>query len=83
MGDKKSKPPKKTQDEKSEVTVKRCPECFVNLPLDAKRCFSCHTRVGGVDKHGKARRAVNWVSYIICILSWTIFFVYIKWAFKL
>jgi len=83
MGEKKNKPRKKTEADKPEVIVKRCPECFVNLPLDAKECFSCHTRVGGVDKHGKARNAVDWISYVLCILSWTIFFIYIKWAFDL
>jgi hypothetical protein len=65
------------------LLVKRCPECFINLPLDAKECFSCHTRVGKIDKEGKAKKSVDWVSYIICILSWAVFFIYIKWAFKL
>lgn len=83
MGDKKNTNSPKDPEERREVAVKRCPDCFVNLPIDAKRCFSCNARVGGVDKHGKAKPAVDWVAYIICILSWTIFFVYIKWAFKL
>ena len=74
---------KKQVDPANEITVKRCPECFVSLPLDAKECFSCHSKVGRVDKHGKAKKGVNWISYIICVLSWAIFFVYIKWAFKL
>ena len=81
MGEKEKK--KKRSSDPEELVIKRCPECFVSLPLDAKRCFSCNARVGGVDKHGKARKGVNWISYIICIISWTIFFVYIKWAFKL
>ena len=83
MGEKKTKPQKKPREKKIETAVKRCPECFVNLPLDAKECFACHAKVGGVDKYGKARRAVNWISYIICIIAWTVFFVYIKWAFDL
>ncbi|MDA8403469.1 MAG: hypothetical protein M0Z56_04625, partial [Desulfobacteraceae bacterium] len=58
--------------EKIDLLVKRCPECFVNLPLNAKRCFSCHARVGRADKHGMARKATNWISYIVCIVSWTI-----------
>ncbi|MCD6586401.1 MAG: hypothetical protein J7K96_11615 [Desulfobacteraceae bacterium] len=82
MGDKK-KDKKKQVDTVAEIIVKRCPECFVSLPLDAKECFSCHSKIGRADKHGKARKSVNWISYIICILSWTVFFVYIKWAFKL
>jgi ribosomal protein L40E len=84
MGEtKKEKKKKQVDTTRDELIVKRCPECFVSLPLDAKECFSCHSKVGQVDKHGKARKGVNWISYIICILSWTIFFVYIKWAFKL
>jgi len=85
MGDKKKdkKDKKKQVDTAVEIIVKRCPECFVTLPLDAKECFSCHSKIGRTDKHGKAQKSVDWVSYIICILSWTIFFVYIKWAFKL
>lgn len=64
-----------------DLRVKRCPECFINLGMDAKRCPSCRTRVGGPDKNGIARKATNWVSYVVCILSWTILILYIKWAF--
>jgi ribosomal protein L40E len=64
-----------------DLLVKRCPECFVNLPLDAKECFSCHTKVGRPDRHGKARKRPDWISYVICIISWAIFFLYIEWAF--
>jgi len=66
---------------RSNLLVKRCPECFINLPMDAKECFSCHTKVGGVDKHGKARKRGMWVSYVICIIAWAIFIGYLKWAF--
>jgi hypothetical protein len=64
-----------------DLLVKRCPECSVNLPLDAKRCFFCNARVGKADKHGMARKTTNWISYLVCILSWTILIFYIKWAF--
>lgn len=77
----KTKPPPEEGIDYSLLLTKRCPECFVDLPLDAKECSSCHTRVGKVDKHGKAQRKVNWVSYIICIVAWAIFIAYIKWAF--
>ena len=84
MGEtKKEKKKNQVNEEGFELLVKRCPECFVSLPLDAKECHSCHSKIGKVDKHGKAHKSVDWISYIICILSWTIFFVYIKWAFKL
>lgn len=83
MGETKKEKKKRQVERGDELIVKRCPECFVSLPLDAKECFSCHAKVGRADKHGKARKSVNWVSYVMCIISWTIFFVYIKWAFKL
>lgn len=83
MGDTKKGKKKKKGEPAEEIIVKRCPECFITLPLEAKECFSCHAKVGRVDKHGKAKKGVNWISYIVCIISWTVFFVYIKWAFKL
>jgi hypothetical protein len=83
MGETKKGKKKKQVEAADELIIKRCPECFVSLPLDAKECFSCHAKVGRADKHGKARKGVNWVSYIMCIVSWAIFFAYCKWAFKL
>ncbi len=84
MGETKKEKKKKRKDTAGdELLIKRCPECFVSLSLDAKECFSCYSKIGKVDKHGKAKKGVNWMSYIICIISWTIFFVYIKWAFEL
>ena len=74
---------KKQPEKADELAVKRCPECFVSLPLDAKECYSCQAKIGRVDKHGKAKKSVDWISYILCILSWTIFIAYVKWAFKL
>jgi len=64
-----------------DIQVKRCPECFVNLPIDARECFSCHAKVGGIDKHGRAKKRGTWVSYLICIIAWALFIGYIKWAF--
>ena len=75
-----TKPAEETLDLDS-ILTKRCPDCFVNLPLDAKECFSCHTRVGKPDKHGKAQKKPDWVAYIVCIISWAVFILYIKWAF--
>ncbi|MDZ7830959.1 MAG: hypothetical protein U5L07_04335 [Desulfobacterales bacterium] len=63
------------------LLVKRCPECFINLPMDARECFSCHTKVGRADKHGKARKRGMWVSYVTCLIAWAIFIGYLKWAF--
>ena len=81
MGAAKKTKKKNQPVETDEVVVKRCPECFVHLPLDAKECFSCHAKIGKVDKYGKARKGINWISYIICILSWAFLIFYLKWAF--
>jgi len=61
--------------------TKRCPECFTELSLDAKICFSCNQKVGKLGKHGLAKKPFNWLSYVICILSWLGFCLYIWWAF--
>jgi len=70
-----------SKDEKIDLEVKRCPECFISLPLDAKECPSCHAKVGKADKHGKALKKTDWISYVACIISWTILFLYVQWAF--
>ncbi len=66
---------------KQNYLVKRCPECFINLPIDAKRCHSCQNRVGSVDRQGKAKKATNWYAYIMCVVSWAGLILYLKWAF--
>jgi len=80
MGIRKNKKKSQESDTQSYL-VKRCPECFASLPIDATRCYSCKTRVGGVDRQGKARRPVNWYAYFTCILSWAALILYIWWAF--
>ncbi|HMA66800.1 MAG TPA: hypothetical protein VKO20_03180 [Desulfosalsimonadaceae bacterium] len=70
-----------TRQQRREVQVKRCPECFTSLPAEARECYFCHAKVGGVDKHGQAKKRGTWVSYVICLLAWAVFIGYIKWAF--
>lgn len=72
---------KLNREDQKKALVKRCPECFINLPIDAKECFSCHTKVGGIDKYGRAKKRGAWVPYVGCIIAWGIFIAYIKWAF--
>jgi len=60
---------------------KKCPYCHVYLKPEDKRCFSCHRRVGSVNRLGIARKPFNWVAYLVCILSWTAFGLYVWWAF--
>jgi len=78
---KKAKNDRLSAEERKTVQIKRCPECFVRLPIDARECFSCHTKVGGIDKFGRAKKRGAWISYVICLITWLIFFAYIKWAF--
>jgi hypothetical protein len=62
-------------------TVKKCPDCYTNLTLDAVFCISCFKKVGKVDKLGMARRPVDWRAYTICGISWLVFILYVWWAF--
>lgn len=66
---------------KEPIVSKKCPHCYVHIPLDVLKCPSCKKTVGMVDKHGMATRRVDWMSYIICFLAWLAFFMYIKFAF--
>ena len=69
-----------TRAEQSHI-IKKCPECFTYIPLDALKCPSCKARVGRVDKHGMATRNVNWGSYFACILAWLVLAIYVWFAF--
>ncbi len=71
---------KKKEPQQQVFLVKRCPECFVNLPINAKRCFSCNARVGKVDRFGKARKPIDWLSYLVCLVSWLLF-AYFVWKY--
>lgn len=61
--------------------IKKCPECYTYIPLDALKCPSCKARVGGVDKHGMASRHIKWGSYFICVLAWLVLVIYVWFAF--
>ncbi len=71
----------KHNDENAVYISKKCPECYEYIPLDAKVCKSCKTKVGEIDKHGMAKRKTNWEANITAIVAWIIFFLYIWWAF--
>ena len=66
---------------KAPTVSKKCPHCYVHIPLDAEKCPACKKTVGMVDKHGMATRRVDWMSYIICFLAWLALGLYIKFAF--
>ena len=60
---------------------KKCPECYTYIPLDALICPYCATRVGKIEAGGMASRRTNWKTNIVCIVTWLIFFLFIKYAF--
>lgn len=66
---------------KQKYSMKRCPECFYELPLNAKECLSCHSRVGPVGSDGLAKRPTDWLSYLLCAAAWAALGLYIWWAF--
>jgi len=72
---------RKKKGPKPEFRLKQCPECLENMPLDARCCPSCGIRVGRVDRYGKARKGIDWIGYLLCLLSWLALILYIKWAF--
>jgi ribosomal protein L40E len=74
-------PSAKTHVKAQTFTTKICPECATHLALDAKACTWCQKKVGKVDKQGRAKRPVNWYSYLVCFLSWLALGLYIRWAF--
>jgi hypothetical protein len=61
--------------------IKKCPECYTYIPLDAIKCPSCKARVGRVDRHGMATKHVNWGSYFTCFLAWVALAIYVWFAF--
>ena len=65
----------------SRFVTKKCPECYVYLPLNTQKCPSCNTKLGDVDKLGFATRKFDWSGYIIAIISIVGFCVFIWWGF--
>jgi len=51
------------------------------IPVDANVCPVCKKRVGKNTESGMARKATDWKSYIMLIISWAALAVYIWWAF--
>jgi hypothetical protein len=51
------------------------------IPAGADICPMCKRRVGKKTESGMARKAVDWKSYIMLIISWAAFAFYMWWAF--
>jgi hypothetical protein len=62
--------------------IKRCPQCFSSLTMDEMVCPSCNQKLkASINKHGYAKKPVNWHAYLMCLLSWAGMALYIWWAF--
>lgn len=75
--------PKKRSDsqKKMEYTTKKCPDCYVHLPLNAKVCHACQAKVGDVDKLGFGEKPVDWKGYAAAAIAITIFAIFVWWGF--
>jgi predicted amidophosphoribosyltransferase len=60
---------------------KQCPDCLEKLPLDARRCTQCGSRVGKALADGKARKPIDWKNYILSAILIAAFIYYMRWAF--
>jgi tRNA(Ile2) C34 agmatinyltransferase TiaS len=69
------------KDDELVHATKRCPECFTYVELDTKKCPKCKTSLGEVQKHGMAKRKVDWKAYAIFLAAFLAFAAYIWWAF--
>jgi ribosomal protein L40E len=62
-------------------TSKKCPSCYVHLPLDARSCTACKSKVGDVDKLGFAEKPIDWQGYLIAAVLMAGFAFFTWWAF--
>jgi len=71
---------KKARKSSRTHSVKKCPECFVYLPLHEKRCPSCKTKLADVDqKTGIAKKPVDWKAYFMCLASMALLAFFVWW----
>jgi hypothetical protein len=61
--------------------TKKCPYCYVYLPLHVTRCTGCDKRIGEVDKLGFAAKPVDWFGYVLAIVSIAAFSIFMWWGF--
>ncbi len=66
---------------KLEYATKKCPDCYVHLPLHAKECHACKAKVGDVDKLGFAEKPADWLGYLLAGVSILVFAIFMWWAF--
>ena len=61
--------------------IKKCPNCFEYLSLNAKVCPACQTKIGEVNKLGFAQKPFDWLGYLLAAVAVVGFVVYMWWAF--
>jgi len=62
-------------------TTKKCPFCYVHLPLDSQACTACKSKVGDVDKLGFAEKPIDWRGYLVAGIFMAGFAFFTWWAF--
>ncbi|MBW1696823.1 MAG: hypothetical protein JRH18_12990 [Deltaproteobacteria bacterium] len=64
------------------AAIKRCPECYTNLPFEISVCPWCNQKIQNkIDKHGYGKKPINWSAYLACFFTWAVAILYIWWAF--
>ncbi|MFH1980478.1 MAG: hypothetical protein ABIL58_01415 [Pseudomonadota bacterium] len=48
---------------------KRCPFCGAYLKPTVARCDSCRRKVGPPDRHGTAKKPVDWRAYVSAFVA--------------
>ena len=61
--------------------IKKCPNCFEYLSLNAKVCPACQTKIGEVNKLGFAQKPFDWLGYLLAAVTVVGFVFYMWWAF--
>jgi hypothetical protein len=59
----------KKNPKKVDHAVKRCPFCGAYLKPDANRCDGCRRKVGPPDRHGTAKKPVDWRAYLSALVT--------------
>jgi hypothetical protein len=70
-----------SKNDRRRYLTKKCPHCYEYLALRAKVCTACQKKVGEVDKLGFAQKPVDWLGYLIALVTMVAFSVFMWWGF--
>ncbi len=65
----------------AKYVTKKCPHCYVYMPLYAKACPACQRKVGQVDNRGFAEKPVYWLGNLIAVIFIVGFIIFLWWGF--